>query len=87
MVGHLSTHHFPLSTFHFSKHFRLMFSSWRLPPGVSPSLWDLLTRLPRAYDDQLADTPLLKLDLDFVREHCRPVGSILDLGCGTGRLR
>jgi ubiquinone/menaquinone biosynthesis C-methylase UbiE len=51
-------------------------------------LWDYQhdPDIARAYDARLAGTPLLALDQQFVLEHCRPPGRILDLGCGTGRL-
>ena len=63
-------------------------ADWQLPPGVSRGLWDYLhdPAIARAYDGQLADTPLLAYDRDFVTEHCRPPGRLIDLGCGTGRL-
>ncbi|MBI1832384.1 MAG: methyltransferase domain-containing protein [Planctomycetes bacterium] len=65
-----------------------MLPLWRLPPGVSRGLWDTLNdpAVAGAYDANLADTPLLSLDIPFVLEHCRPPGRIVDLGCGTGRL-
>lgn len=61
---------------------------WQLPPGVTRALWDYLhdPAIARDYDARLAGTPLLALDQQFVLEHCRPPGRILDLGCGTGRL-
>src|SRR5688572_7988578 len=63
-------------------------ADWQLPPGVSRGLWDYLhdAAVARSYDDQLANTPLLSYDRDFVIEHCRPPGRLIDLGCGTGRL-
>ncbi|HWY85447.1 MAG TPA: methyltransferase domain-containing protein [Gemmataceae bacterium] len=65
-----------------------MATDWQLPPGVSRALWDHLhdPASARLYDRQLADTPLLALDIQYVRHWCRPPGSIIDLGCGTGRL-
>jgi ubiquinone/menaquinone biosynthesis C-methylase UbiE len=61
---------------------------WQLPPGVSRGLWDYLhnPELARNYDGNLAGTPLLRLDQEFVLRHCQPPGRFLDLGCGTGRL-
>ena len=61
---------------------------WQLPRGVPRTLWDYLRDpdIARRYDTRLAGTPLLTLDLAFVRDHCRPPGRIADLGCGTGRL-
>jgi ubiquinone/menaquinone biosynthesis C-methylase UbiE len=65
-----------------------MSADWRLPPGVSRALWDYFhdAEIARAYDQTLADTPLLSVDQAFVLEHCQPPGRIIDLGCGTGRL-
>src|SRR4051812_40186692 len=61
---------------------------WQLPPGVSRTLWDYAHDREAAstYDSELAGTPLLALDCQFVLEHCRPPGALIDLGCGTGRL-
>lgn len=63
-------------------------ADWQLPPGVSRALWDYFhdPAIARNYDQSLADTPLLQIDQEFVLEHCRPPGRILDLGAGTGRL-
>jgi ubiquinone/menaquinone biosynthesis C-methylase UbiE len=65
-----------------------MRASWQLPPGVSRALWDQLhdADAAKTYDQQLADTPLLALDIPFVLKWCRPPGSLIDLGSGTGRL-
>jgi ubiquinone/menaquinone biosynthesis C-methylase UbiE len=65
-----------------------MKADWQLPPGVSRALWDHLhdADSARTYDERLADTPLLALDIPFVLEWCQPPGSLIDLGCGTGRL-
>lgn len=54
---------------------------------MSRGVWDYLhdADLARRVDADLAGTPLLELDLEFVRRHV-PAGSrVLDLGCGTGR--
>jgi SAM-dependent methyltransferase len=61
---------------------------WQLPPGVSRGLWDYLhdRDLARAYDERLAGSPLLELDLRFAQRHFPQPGRLLDLGCGTGRL-
>lgn len=63
-------------------------ADWQLPPGVSRALWEYFhdPANARNYDESLAGTPLLSIDQDFVLEHCRPAGHLIDLGCGTGRL-
>src|SRR5437879_11271567 len=63
-------------------------ADWQLPPGVSRALWDSLhdAALARSYDDRLAGTSLLDVDVRFVEEHCPRPGRLIDLGCGTGRL-
>ena len=63
-------------------------ADWQLPPGVSRALWDYFhdPEIARAYDAGLDDTPLLTIDQQFVLEHCKRIGKVIDLGCGTGRL-
>ena len=63
-------------------------ADWQLPTGVSRALWDYFhdPELARRYDASLEGTPLLQFDQQFVLEHCRPAGTLIDLGCGTGRL-
>jgi ubiquinone/menaquinone biosynthesis C-methylase UbiE len=63
-------------------------ADWQLPTGVSRALWDEFHDpvFAHAYDATLENTPLLRIDREFVLEHCRPAGKIIDLGCGTGRL-
>jgi SAM-dependent methyltransferase len=63
-------------------------ADWQLPPGVTRGLWDYLhdATLARNYDDNLAGTPLLSMDLAFAERHFDQPGSLIDLGCGTGRL-
>jgi SAM-dependent methyltransferase len=63
-------------------------ASWQLPPGVTHGLWDYLhdPAIARDYDAQLADTPLLRHDREFVFRHVSEPGRFIDLGCGTGRL-
>jgi SAM-dependent methyltransferase len=62
-------------------------ADWQLPPGVDRALWHYLhdPALANSCDAALAGTPLLALDLDFVRRHCDPPGRLIDLGSGTGR--
>jgi SAM-dependent methyltransferase len=63
-------------------------ANWQLPPGVSRPLWDYLhdSDAARSYDRELAGTPLLCLDIQYVIDQCQPPGLLIDLGCGTGRL-
>jgi len=63
-------------------------ADWELPTGVSRALWDYFhdPAIARNYDATLLGTPLLSIDQQFVLEHCKPIGKIIDLGCGTGRL-
>ncbi|MCE9530295.1 MAG: class I SAM-dependent methyltransferase [Planctomycetes bacterium] len=65
-----------------------MTPDWQLPPGVDRGLWDYVHNEPmvRAYDDSLAGTPLLRDDLRFTERHFPKPGTLIDLGCGTGRL-
>jgi len=63
-------------------------ADWQLPAGVSRAMWDYFQdpANARAYDQELKNTPLLKVDYEFVLQHCRPPGRFADLGAGTGRL-
>src|SRR5690349_19797151 len=63
-------------------------ADWQLPPGVNRGLWDYLhdPAIARAYDDRLADCPLLRIDVGFTERHFDRPGALIDLGCGTGRL-
>jgi SAM-dependent methyltransferase len=65
-----------------------MVADWQLPPGVSRGLWDYVhdPSIARRYDGALADSALLACDVAFVRQHFPPLGRVIDLGCGTGRL-
>jgi SAM-dependent methyltransferase len=61
---------------------------WQLPPGTDRGLWDYVSseRVAREYDEVLAGTPLLEVDLRFCERHLPTPGRLIDLGCGTGRL-
>lgn len=63
-------------------------ADWQLPPGVPRGLWDYLhdAETARLYDERLAGTPLLTVDLAFADRHFSRPGRLIDLGCGTGRL-
>jgi SAM-dependent methyltransferase len=63
-------------------------ADWQLPAGVNRGLWDYLhdPAIAQGYDASLQDVSLVRFDTDFVLQHCRPPGRLVDLGCGTGRL-
>jgi ubiquinone/menaquinone biosynthesis C-methylase UbiE len=60
---------------------------WRLPQGVSRSVWEFAhdRTIARDEDRHLADTPLLDFDHEVVRRWFQTPGCLVDLGCGTGR--
>ncbi len=60
---------------------------WRLPPGVSRSLWEFAHDRQIARDEErhLADAPLLEFDRQTVARWFATPGKLIDLGCGTGR--
>jgi ubiquinone/menaquinone biosynthesis C-methylase UbiE len=64
-----------------------MTPNWKLPPGTDRGLWDYVSseRVAREYDEALAGSPLLEMDLRFADERMRRPGRLIDLGCGTGR--
>jgi SAM-dependent methyltransferase len=61
---------------------------WKLPTGTSRGLWAYLNdpELAKSCDVRLAETPLLDIDLRFAESLFSKNGSLVDLGCGTGRL-
>jgi ubiquinone/menaquinone biosynthesis C-methylase UbiE len=60
---------------------------WRLPRGVSRSVWEFAhdRGIARDEDRHLATAPLLDFDRDVVTRWFPAPGRLLDLGCGTGR--
>ena len=62
-------------------------ADWRLPPGVSRSLWEFAAdaKLARDEADHLAHSPLLEFDRRVVNQWFDQPGDLIDLGCGTGR--
>ena len=75
--------------------------AWRRLPGVAPGTWQYVHQraIARHYDQFVADTPLCRLDRQYVLSHLASktdrrvssdrddqTGRVLDLGCGTGRL-
>ena len=61
---------------------------WQLPPGVDRGLWDYLhsAEMVADYEDQVKQSPLADADLAFCERWFPSPGTLLDLGCGTGRL-
>ncbi len=66
--------------------------AWRLPPGVTPGTWEYAAQPSIAEGDTqfLQNTPLARLDNDWVLQHLPPSGGdhsvcVVDLGCGAGR--
>ena len=62
--------------------------SWRLPPGVTRSLWQYAQadHIAKDYDDYFAQNSLFEFDLAVLERHFAKPGLLVDLGCGTGRL-
>lgn len=61
---------------------------WKLPSGTSRGLWAYLndSRLSDQCDARLRGTALLQIDLRFAEQFFSRPGSLIDLGCGTGRI-
>jgi SAM-dependent methyltransferase len=61
---------------------------WKLPAGTSRGLWAYATdsALAANYDQSLAGSALLEHDLKRAAELFSTAGSLIDLGCGTGRM-
>lgn len=66
----------------------MLVPDWKLPPGVSRSLWEFAHDAALPLDEQrhLADAPLLQFDRAVVQRWFAVPGRVLDLGCGTGRM-
>jgi ubiquinone/menaquinone biosynthesis C-methylase UbiE len=60
---------------------------WRLPRGVSRSVWEFAhdRSIARDEDRHLAEAPLLEFDRETVTGWFATPGKLIDLGCGTGR--
>lgn len=65
-----------------------MTPDWQLPPGVDRGLVDYFRSAEMAadYDRQMAEAPLAVADVAFCERHFPEPGTLIDLGCGTGRL-
>jgi ubiquinone/menaquinone biosynthesis C-methylase UbiE len=63
-------------------------ADWQLPAGVDRGLWEYLTdaELAQTYDASLSESALPILDAEFAQRWFTKPGSLIDLGCGTGRL-
>jgi ubiquinone/menaquinone biosynthesis C-methylase UbiE len=62
--------------------------AWQLPPGTTRGLWDYVQapHIAEDYDDYFAYNTLFDFDLSVLRRHFTRPGTLIDLGCGTGRL-
>lgn len=62
-------------------------AEWQLPTGVPQGNWDYAEspEIARDYDDYFAQHALLQLDQSIIDRHFRTTGTVVDLGCGTGR--
>lgn len=60
---------------------------WKLPPGVSRSVWEFShdREIARNEDQHLAGAPLLDFDRQIMRQWFPDPCRLADLGCGTGR--
>ncbi|HWB00183.1 MAG TPA: hypothetical protein VG713_16935, partial [Pirellulales bacterium] len=60
--------------------------SWRLPKGVTRSLWQYAQapHIAHDYDDYFEGNSLFEFDTTFVARHFSRPGIVADLGCGTG---
>ena len=61
--------------------------SWRLPDGVDAPLWEYThtSRLAAEEDAYFVNHPLFEADERAIHERFVVPGSLVDLGCGTGR--
>jgi SAM-dependent methyltransferase len=65
-----------------------MIPDWQLPPGVDRGLHDYMRSgdMVAGYDAMMAASPLAAFDVRFCARWFDKPGSLIDLGCGTGRL-
>lgn len=61
--------------------------AWRLPEGVTPSLWEYThtPRLAAEEDAYFSGHPLFEADAQILDERFVTPGRLADLGCGVGR--
>ncbi len=67
---------------------RPLLPDWRLPAGVSHGLWDYAQadHIANEYDEYFAYNQLFRFDEDVLLKRFVRPGTLVDLGCGTGRL-
>ena len=60
---------------------------WKLPAGVPRGVWEYAHRdhIAGDYDDEFAANTLFDFDEEVLRTRFTRPGSLVDLGCGTGR--
>jgi ubiquinone/menaquinone biosynthesis C-methylase UbiE len=66
---------------------RMSIPDWRLPPGVTRSVWEFAhdRQIAREENRHLAGAPLLEFDRRLIAGWFPSPGRLVDLGCGTGR--
>jgi SAM-dependent methyltransferase len=62
--------------------------AWQLPLGVTRGLWDYAQepQIADDYDDYFAYNTLFEFDRSVLQRYFTRPGTLIDLGCGTGRL-
>src|SRR5262245_33964379 len=62
--------------------------AWQLPRGITRGVWDYVQapHIADDYDAYFAYNTLFDFDLAVLRRHFTQRGTLVDLGCGTGRL-
>ncbi len=60
---------------------------WQLPRGITRGLWDYAhaPHIARDYDRYFANYKLFEFDAQVIARHFVRPGTVVDLGCGTGR--
>jgi SAM-dependent methyltransferase len=63
-------------------------SDWRLPAGVPRGTWEYAhsQQIADTYDASLQTEDERPFDLSVLEQHITQPGTLVDLGCGTGRL-
>ncbi len=61
--------------------------AWQLPRGVTRGLWNYAQadHIARDYDEYFAYNRLFEFDEEVLNRYFREPGTVVDLGCGTGR--